>query len=129
MVLSVVAESWAVGPLPHKAEAISIVPGHDGRGVEHASPRPARRICDPGEQPVERVLADDEAAVAALVVEVVRVPFAEDVVGPAVGRVVVIIRPRIDRQFVQQGWVELGLVEASRRRSRTIVWIAARTKS
>ena len=108
--LSEVAESWAVGLRPHNADAISIVPA-----MTAAASNPLTRIAvgrlRPGEQPVERVFADDEPAEPPVVVEVVRVPFAEDVVGPAVGRMVVVVGSRVQGQLVEQRRVELGVVE------------------
>src|SRR5207253_2107736 len=57
---------------------------------------------------------DDVAAVAGLAVEVVRVPLAEDVVGPAVDGVAVVVGPRVQGQLVQQLRVEAGVLENGR---------------
>ena len=44
----------------------------------------------------------------------VRVPFAEDVVGPAVDRMAVIVGAQVEGQLVEQGRVEVGLGQQGR---------------
>src|SRR5262249_38055777 len=51
-------------------------------------------------------LPDDVAAETSLVVDVVRVPFAEEVVRPLVGRMAVVVGARVEGEFVQNGWIE-----------------------
>ena len=60
------------------------------------------------------ICAQHEAAVAALVVEVVRVPFAEEVVGPLVGGMAEVVAARIEGQLVEQVGIEVGVVQEGR---------------
>ena len=51
-----------------------------------------------------------QAAVETAVVDLVRIPFAEAVVRPLVGRVVVIVGARVERQFLQPVQVEVRVL-------------------
>ena len=62
------------------------------------------------EQRVERDLLQHEAAVVAAVVDAVQIPLAEVVVGPLAGRVVEVVRPRVERQLFDQLRIEPGLL-------------------
>ena len=100
---------------PLTPDAMRMVPASTAAASHSSSSRFSRPgLVHAVEQGVERDLADDVAAIAALVVDVVRVPFAEDVVGPAVDRMAVIVGPHVQRQFVQQVQIELGLREQRR---------------
>ena len=100
---SVTVESWASGPLPLMPEPISIVPASTAAASN--STCFAATSCRGGparsSMRVQRHLLQHEAAVAARVVDLVRVPLAEMVVGPLVDRVVEVVRPRIDGQLVE----------------------------
>ena len=61
------------------------------------------------QQALEGDLPGDEPAKKALVVDVVRVPFAEAVVGPFVGGVSEVVATRIESVFVQQIEIEIGV--------------------
>ncbi len=85
-----------------------------GRGLGQplrARSAPARRLggIDPVEQAVESDLADHVAPIATAVVQVMRVPFAEDVIGPAVDRMAVVVGADVNGQLVQEVEVELCL--------------------
>src|SRR5262249_54976641 len=62
------------------------------------------------QQRVERDLARHIATKATLVVEMVRVPFTEDVVRAPIRRMSMIAGARIDRELVEQPWVESRLL-------------------
>jgi len=70
----------------------------------------------PGEDAVERGLLHDHAAVVALGVDPRRVPEAEEIVGTAGRRMEKVEGPGIDRQFLEQFEVEVGLLHEFRRR-------------
>ena len=93
---SVVDESWASGPLPLVPEAISMVPDSTAAASSsNSSSRQFAGLVDALQQHVERDLLHDEAAITPLVVDVVRIPLAEMVVGPLVHRMVEIVGPRM----------------------------------
>jgi hypothetical protein len=77
-----------------------------GEGV-----RFARLRVHPGEQRVERHLAEDEAAVEPAAVDRLRIPLAEQHVRPLVHRVEVVVRPRVERELVELLRVEAGLFQ------------------
>ena len=96
---------------PLTPDAIRIVPARtaaDSHSISSAS-APSPGIGEPLPEPVEQELPDDEAAIACLVVEMMRVPFAEAVVGPFVGGMVEVVAARIEGQFVEQGRVEVRI--------------------
>ena len=82
---------------------------HSGRFEQQLFGRKLVRRFNPREQRVERDLLQHEAAVAALVVDVVGIPLAEVVVGPLIDRMVEVVLPRVDGQLVEQIEVEPGL--------------------
>ncbi len=89
---------------------------HGGRFVEQLAARNVAVLADAGQQGIERHLLHDEPAVATLVVDVVRVPLAEVIVGPLVDRVIEVVGPRVEGQLVQQLQIEVGLFQQTRRR-------------
>ncbi len=66
------------------------------------------------EEGVERDLADHVAAVTPVAVEVVRVPLAEDVVGPAVDGMAVVVGAQVHGQFLEDGQIELRVGQEAR---------------
>jgi hypothetical protein len=56
-------------------------------------------------------LAGDEAAMPAEGIEMMGVPFAEDVVRATIGRVVMVVWPRIEGEFIEERQFELGIFE------------------
>ena len=106
-------ESSGPGPQPLIAGRHQHRPRqHRRRLVEQLRPGRGRLLSgsDPGES-IQRQLPEDEPAIAALVVHVSRVPFAEQVVGPAVDGMSMIERPRVEGDLIQHLRVELGLVQ------------------
>ena len=100
----------AVGPLPLTPGGHQHRAGQDGRRlVKRSSRSSGRAVCDAVEQGVQRDLADDVAAIAALVVEMMRVPFAEDVIRPAIDRMAVVVGAHVNGQLVEQIEIELRL--------------------
>ena len=100
-------ESWACGLLPLVPEAIRMVPASTGAASKSSSSRGSRSGgFDALQDRVERDLLHHKPAIAALAVEMVRVPLAEMIIGPLVDRVVEIVSPRIDGQLVQQFGIE-----------------------
>jgi len=94
--------------------------GHEDRTRQHrrglpgallARP-PLRGLVEAVEQGVESDLRGDVATVTALIVEMRRIPFAEDVIGPAIDGMAVVVSAHVERQFVEQFQVELGLRRA-----------------
>ena len=67
------------------------------------------RCVDALQQRIERDLAHDITTEAALVVQMMRIPLAEDVIGPAIDGMAMIVGPQIDGQFVEQLKIELCL--------------------
>ena len=119
---SVTSELWQPGPLPVVPEAMRIVPASTAAASNSSSSRvaaagvvaphvPLVGAVDAREQRVERDLLQHEAAVVAAVVDVVQVPLAEVVVGPLAGRVIEVVRPRIERELLDQLRIEPGLVQ------------------
>ena len=82
------------------------------RGGDGRCPRPlaaVERIQARGEG-VERDLLQHEAAVVAAIVDEVLIPLAEVVVGALAGRVIELVGPRVERQFVDECRIEPGLL-------------------
>src|SRR5262249_47724155 len=73
-----------------------------------ANERP--RILDAFEQGVKGYLANDVAAISALLVQVMRVPFTENVVWPPVGGMSVIVGARIEGKLIEKQRIEPRLV-------------------
>ena len=63
----------------------------------------------PIEQRVENHLPHDEPAIATLQVDLIWIPFTEQIVGPLVRRMDVIVSPQIDCQFVELFQIEMGI--------------------
>jgi hypothetical protein len=92
----------------------------DRRGHQHRTRQHRRRLAElfllgnlggrlhPVQQRVENHAAHHKPPVTTRDVHQVRVPLAEGVIRTAVDRVRVVVRPQVERQFVQQVEVEVG---------------------
>ena len=99
----VVVESCADGPAPLTPAAMSTVPANTAAASHNNSAAvQRRRIVHALQEGVQRDLADDVTAVAALIVDVVRIPFAEDVIGPPVDGMAMIVSAHVQGELVQQ---------------------------
>ena len=74
---------------------------HRGRLAQPLFPGNVCRLVDPALQRREDDLADHEPAISPRDVDQVRVPLAEQVVGPAEHRVRIVVRPQVERQLVE----------------------------
>ena len=106
----VTEESWLVGPdaaypRPHQDRA-----RQDGGGLEQilVAQRPGLSF-EPLTEALQRHLPNDKAAIVAIVVDVMWIPFAETIIGPLVGGMIEIIAARIEGQFVEQIEIEAGV--------------------
>ena len=79
-----------------------------GRGRLAAGPRCLTR---PRENPVERRLLQHHPPVAALLVDPLRIPEAEQIVGPAGGRMEEVEGPGIESELLHRLELEVGLVQ------------------
>ena len=112
---SVTVESCVCGPAPLIAGAHQDGAGqHAGRLEQQLLARHVAVSRRAASRPSSVTCRDDEAAIAALVVDVVRVPLAEAVVGPLVGGMAEVVAARIEGQLVEQGRIEVGVGEQRR---------------
>ena len=74
---------------------------HRGRLLQQLIRRNLRRVGQPPHQRIERDLLHHETAVAAFVVDLVRVPLPEVIVGPLIRGMIEVIGPWINRQLIQ----------------------------
>src|SRR5262249_40935386 len=75
--------------------------GQYGRRFEQKFfPSEVARMLHSIEQRIKRDLASDVAAIAALDVDLVWVPLAKDMIGPAIGRMTMIIGTGVNGQFI-----------------------------
>ena len=65
----------------------------------------------PVQQGIQNHLPHNESAVASLDVDLMRIPFPKQIVGPFVGGVNVVVSPQIDRQFVHHAQVEVRVLQ------------------
>ena len=100
-----------LGPAAADAGAHEDRAGQDGRGFPHPL-RPRRRLVPVylRDKRIEHDLTDDVAPVAPLVVDEVRIPFAEAVVRPFLGGVVEVVGANVEGQFVEQVRIEAGVL-------------------
>ena len=84
----------------------------NGRGFEQPLVAVgAGGLVDSSEHGLERALPSNKPAMAAERIQVMRIPFTEYMIGTPVGGMVVIVRPRIERELIQQCQFELSILE------------------
>src|SRR5260370_33250516 len=66
---------------------------------------------NPLPQSIDNDVPNHKAAEAALVVHQMRVPLAENIIGPFVGGMAEIVAARIEGQLVQQVWIEISVLQ------------------
>ena len=79
---------------------------HGGRFVQHLFIRQAAAMLDPFHHGVQRHLLQHKAAAPPRIVQLAQIPLAKEIVRPLVHRVVEVVGPGIDRQFLQQRKLE-----------------------
>ena len=94
-------ESWALGRLPLIPEPINIVPPRPPLPRTELPCTKVVPLLQPMPDGLQRRLLNDEPPRAAGVVQSVHVPLAEEIIGTPVHRMVEIVRPRIQGQFVE----------------------------
>ena len=105
-------ESCVSGDDPLIDDAIRIVP-HSTAPASNSdsSLRHALLRRQPRQERIENDLADDEPPVAAADVLQMRIPFAEQVIGPLVRRVQMVVGPQIDGHFIHQFQRKMGVFQ------------------
>ena len=104
-----------VGPVAADARPHQHRPGQDGRRLEHhLLARELAAVFQTLQHGVQRDLLQHESAATTRVVQPLHVPLAEEIIRPLVGRVLEVVRPGVDRQFVEHLRLEPGLEQQRR---------------
>ena len=102
--------------------------GQNRAGFEqHFIGRQLGDVSDSRQHGIERALLNHKSAVAAFAVDQIGIPLAEMIIRPAVDRMIEIVRPRIDRQFIERIEFEPRRFKQIRRRFAAESPVSARS--